>query len=89
MKILLLNELLHKFGHEVEGTVYSLFHMSSSFLASGVVSWLLMGFGSAVLYSSQGMIGYEDVAHTVVLSLFAGTYLGWFSFFAIIWVYEC
>ena len=35
------------------------------------------------------MIGYEDVAHTVVLSLFAGTYLGGFSVFAIIWAYEC
>lgn len=81
--------LLRKFGPGVEGAIYSLFLMSSSFLANGVVSWLLMGFGSAVLYSSRGMIGYEDVAHTVVLSLFAGTYFGRFSFFAIIWVYEC
>jgi len=63
--------------------------MSSSFMASGVISWLLMGFGVSVLYSSRGMIGYEDVAHTVVLSLFASSYFGRFSFFAILWIYEC
>ena len=47
-----------------------------------------MGFGVSVLYSC-GMIGYEDVEHTVVLSLFACTYFGVFSFFAILWIYEC
>jgi hypothetical protein len=81
--------LLRKFKPEVEGIVYSLFLMSSSFIASGVISWLLMGFGVSVLYSSRGMIGYEDVAHTIVLSLFASSYFGRFSFFAILWIYEC
>jgi len=86
----LVDELvLRRFGPAIEGALYSLFLMSSSFIASGIVSWLLMGFGAAVLYSSRSMIGYEDVAHTVVLSLFAGTYFGGFSFFAILWIYEC
>jgi len=66
----LVDELvIRRFSPVIEGAIYSLFLMSSSFISSGLISWLLMGFSVSVLYSSRGMIGYEDVAHTVVLSV--------------------